>query len=384
MMQTVALAWHIFELTDSTFQVGLLAFCNFVPFLTLSFVGGAIADQVNRKRVLLVTQAVGLTITLSLVGVTLAGVVTAPVLFVFAILVGATRAFDAPARQAMIPNLVPREELTAALTLNTMLRQLATTIGPGIGGLLIGVAGLATAYAVNAVSFLAVFVALLAMGPVPQVAGAGGSRLKQMLGGVRFAMTERIILFLLAFDFFVVILGSTEALMPAFARDILAVGPKGLGLLYGAPAVGAIVGALVLGALGSGWRHVGIVLFVGFTFGLCIIGFGLTTSFALALGFLFFSGLVDVIGEVLRATIIQLRTPDEVRGRVTAMSSIFTGGGPQVGQLYSGTVAAFMGPAGAAVLGGFMVLSITVAFALDPVMRRPVDPEPVRLERAPA
>ena len=257
MMQTVALAWHIFELTDSTFQVGLLAFCNFVPFLTLSFVGGAIADQVNRKRVLLVTQAVGLTITLSLVGVTLAGVVTAPVLFVFAILVGATRAFDAPARQAMIPNLVPREELTAALTLNTMLRQLATTIGPGIGGLLIGVAGLATAYAVNAVSFLAVFVALLAMGPVPQVAGAGGSRLKQMLGGVRFAMTERIILFLLAFDFFVVILGSTEALMPAFARDILAVGPKGLGLLYGAPAVGAIVGALVLGALGSGWRHVG-------------------------------------------------------------------------------------------------------------------------------
>jgi MFS family permease len=203
-----------------------------------------------------------------------------------------------------------------------------------------------------------------------------------MLGGVKFAMTERIILLLLAFDFLVVILGSTEALMPAFARDILAVGPKGLGLLYGAPAVGAIVGALILGALGTGWRHVGIILFVGVTFGLCITGFGLTTSFALALAFLFVSGLVDVIGEVLRATIIQLRTPDEVRGRVTSMGSIFTGGGPQLGQLYSGTVASFIGPDGAAVAGGIAVVLVTGAFAFNPVMRRPVDAEPVSLEPA--
>ena len=384
MMQTIALAWHVFELTDSTFQVGLLAFSNFLPYLVLSFVGGAIADQMNRQRVLLVTQAAGMTVALSLVAVTLAGVVTAPMLFVFAVLVGMTRAFDGPARQALIPNLVPRQELTSALTLNTMLRQLATTVGPGIGGLLIGVAGVATAYAVNAVSFVAVFAALLAMRPVVQMPGTGGSRLRMMLGGVRFAMTERIILLLLAFDFLVVILGSTEALMPAFARDILEVGAEGLGLLYAAPAIGAIVGALILGALGTGWRHVGIVLLVGVSFGLCIIGFGLTTSFALALAFLFVSGLVDVIGEVMRATIIQLRTPDEVRGRVTAMSAIFTGGGPQLGQLYSGTIASFMGPAGAAVVGGIAVLMVTSAFALHPVMRRPVDPEPSALEPAPA
>jgi MFS family permease len=384
MMQTIALAWHMFELTDSTFNVGLLAFSNFLPYLVLSFVGGAIADQMNRRNVLLVTQAAGMAVALSLVTVTVAGVVTAPMLFVFAVLVGMTRAFDGPARQALIPNLVPRQELASALTLNTMLRQIATTVGPGVGGLLIGVAGVGTAYAVNAVSFIAVFAALLAMRPVAQMPGTGGSRLKMMLGGVRFAMTERIILLLLAFDFFVVILGSTEALMPAFARDILAVGPKGLGLLYGAPAVGAIVGALILGAMGTGWRHVGIVLLVGVVFGLCIIGFGLTTSFALALGFLFVSGLVDVIGEVMRATIIQLRTPDDVRGRVTAMSAIFTGGGPQVGQLNSGIVASFMGPAGAAVFGGIAVLVVTGAFALNPVMRRPVEAEPPALEPAPA
>jgi MFS family permease len=382
MMQTIALAWHVFELTDSTFQVGLLAFSNFLPYLFLSFVGGAIADQMNRRHVLLVTQAAGMAVALSLVAVTVAGVVTAPMLFVFAVLVGMTRAFDGPARQALIPNLVPREELASALTLNTMLRQIATTVGPGVGGLLIGVAGVGTAYAVNAVSFVAVFSALLAMRPVAQVFGTAGDRLHQMLGGVRFAMTERIILLLLAFDFLVVILGSTEALMPAFARDILEVGPEGLGLLYGAPAVGAIIGALILGALGTGWRHVGIVLLVGACFGMCVTGFGLTTSFALALAFLFVSGLVDVIGEVMRATIIQLRTPDEVRGRVTAMSSVFTGGGPQLGQLYSGTVASFLGPDGAAVAGGCLVLLVTATFALNPVMRRPVDAEPVALEPA--
>jgi MFS family permease len=384
MMQTIALAWHIFELTDSTFQVGLLAFCNFLPYLVLSFVGGAVADQVNRQRVLLITQAMGMTVAISLVAVTLSGVITAPMLFLFAVLVGVTRAFDGPARQALIPNLVPRDELTSALTLNTMLRQIAMTVGPGIGGLLIGVAGIATAYAVNAVSYVAVLAALLAMRPAAQVFGTAGNRLSLLLGGVRFALKERIILFLLAFDFLVVILGSTEALMPAFARDILAVGPEGLGLLYGAPAVGAIVGALILGALGTGWRHIGIVLLVGASFGLCIIGFGLTTSFALALAFLFVSGLVDVIGEVLRATIIQLRTPDEVRGRVTSMSTIFTGGGPQLGQLYSGTIASFMGPAGAAVAGGIAVLLITGAFALNPIMRRPVEAEPSVVEPATA
>jgi MFS family permease len=185
------------------------------------------------------------------------------------------------------------------------------------------------------------------------------------------------VLLLLSFDFLVVILGSTEALMPAFARDILEVGPEGLGMLYAAPAVGAIAGALVLGALGTGWRNVSIVLSVGACFGVCVLGFGLSTSFPLALVFLFVSGVVDVIGEIMRATIIQLRTPDEVRGRVTALSSIFTGGGPQIGQLHSGVVASFLGPAGAAVVGGLAVLSITGAYALKPAMRRPVEGSPV-------
>jgi len=371
MMQTITLAWHIFELTDSTFQVGLLAFAGFVPFIILSFVGGAVADRVNRKRVILVTQSASLTATLTLVTATVGGFVSPSLLYAIAFVIGGTRAFDAPARQALIPNLVPRSELGAALTLNTMLRQLATTIGPGLGGVLIGVAGVGTAYAVNATTFVAVIAALLLMRPVAQTPGAASSRVDLVLGGLRFVRREPIVLSLLALDFVVVVLGSTEALMPAFARDILEVGPEGLGLLYAAPAVGALVGALLLGAIGSGWRSIAIVLVVSAFFGLFVLGFGLSRFFPLALLFLLASGFVDVIGEVMRATIIQLRTPDEVRGRVTSLSVIFTAGGPQLGQLHSGVIASMAGPAGAAVIGGTAVLLAVSAFALKPTMRRP-------------
>ena len=370
MMQTVTLAWHMFVLTNSTFQVGLLAFAGFVPFLVLSFVGGAVADRINRKRVILVTQTGSLMATLTLAVATFGGFVSPGILYVVAFVIGSTRAFDAPARQALIPNLVPRDELTSALTLNTMLRQLATTIGPGMGGLLIGIAGAGTAYAVNATTFVAVIAALMLMGPVVQIRGATTSRIDLALGGLRFVRRERIILALLALDFCVVVLGSTDALFPAFGRDVLEVGPEGVGLLYSAPAAGAITGALILGAFGAGWRNISFVLVSSAFFGLFILGFGLTTAFPIALLLLFGSGVVDVIGEVMRATIIQLRTPDEVRGRVTSMSVIFTAGGPQVGQLYSGAIASITGPATAAVIGGSAVLVAVSLFALHPSMRR--------------
>ena len=372
-MQTVALAWHMFVLTDSTFQVGLLAFSGFVPFLVLSFVGGAIADRFDRKRIILVTQSVGLLATLVLVTATFGGFVSPGILYVIAFAIGGNRAFDAPARQALIPNLVPRAELGSALTLNTMLRQLATTVGPGLGGVLIGIAGVGAAYTLNAASFAAVIIALLLMHPVVQVRGASTSRAELVLGGLRFVRREPIVLSLLVLDFLVVVLGSTEALMPAFARDILAVGPEGLGFLYAAPAVGAIIGALILGAIGTGWRNLSIVLVTYSCFGLFILGFGLSTMFVLSLLLLFGSGFVDVIGEVMRGTIIQLRTPDEVRGRVTSLSVIFSAGGPQFGQFTSGVIASMAGPAGAAVIGGVAVVFVTGSFALNPMMRRRAD-----------
>ncbi|HEX5368757.1 MAG TPA: MFS transporter [Dehalococcoidia bacterium] len=375
MMQTVALAWHMFVLTDSTFQVGLLALSGFVPFLGLSFVGGAIADRFDRRRVILVTQSANLLATLALVTATFGGFVSPGILYGIAFAIGGNRAFDAPARQALIPNLVPRAELGAALTLNTMLRQLATTVGPGLGGILMGVAGVGAAYALNAASFAAVIVALLLMNPVVQLRGTSTSRAEMVLGGLRFVRGETIVLSLLVLDFLVVVLGSTQALMPAFARDILAVGPEGLGFLYAAPAIGAIVGALILGAIGTGWRNLSIVLVTYACFGVFILGFGLGTVFGISLLLLFGSGFVDVIGEIMRGTIIQLRTPDEVRGRVTSLSVIFSAGGPQVGQFSSGVIATMAGPAGAAVIGGAAVVFVTGLFALNPMMRRRADPD---------
>jgi len=218
-MQTVALAWHVLELTDSTFQVGLIAFFGIVPFLVLSLLGGAIADRLDRKKIILASQSATMLTTIVLVAATAAGFATPALIYAIAFVSGATRAFDAPARQALIPNLVPASELAGALTLNTMLRQMATIFGPGIGGVVIGLAGLSAAYAINAATFLAVIGALLLMGPVPGARQVSARGADLVLGGLRFARNEPVVLSLLSLDFLVTVLGSTRALLPALGRS---------------------------------------------------------------------------------------------------------------------------------------------------------------------
>src|SRR4051812_26578556 len=165
-MQIVAIAWHLFVLTNSTLNVGLLGIFGLVPFMGMSLVGGAVADRFDRKRVLITTQIISMTLAGGLMLATMAGVITPAVLYAYAFVAGLTRAFDAPARQSMIPNLVPPEELASALTLNTMFRQMATIVGPGLGGVVVGLAGLSTTYAINMVSFLALIGAVIAMDPI--------------------------------------------------------------------------------------------------------------------------------------------------------------------------------------------------------------------------
>ena len=194
------------------------------------------------------------------------------------------------------------------------------------------------------------------------------------MGGLRFVKSEPVVSSVLGLDFLVNILASTRVLFPVFAADILKVGPEVLGLLYAAPAAGAVFGALVLGAIGTKWRHPAFILLVSALFGLFTIGFGLSTYVVLSLAMLFGAGLADVIGEVMRSTLVQLRTPDEVRGRVTSLTVVFTGGGPQLGQLQSGALASAVGPMEAAVFGGVAVLLSVGAFCFNPHMRRqPID-----------
>jgi MFS family permease len=195
------------------------------------------------------------------------------------------------------------------------------------------------------------------------------------LGGLRYVRGEPVVLSILCLDWLVNLLGSTRVLMPVFARDILEVGPEGLGLLYAAPAAGAVAGALILGTIGVRWRHPAVILLVSAGFGAFIIGFGVSTIFPLSLLMLAGTGLMDVVGEVMRSTIVQLRTPDELRGRVTSLTIIFTNGGPQLGQLQGGAIASTVGPVEAAVFGGAGVLISATAFALNRHMRTaPAEP----------
>lgn len=368
-MQQVAIAWQLFNLTDSTFQVGLVAAFGIAPFLAMSFVGGTIADRFDRRRIMLITQSWTMVNALLLLIATLADVITPGIIYGLAFMMGLSRSFDGPARQSLIPNLVPRDELANALTMNTMLRQLATVAGPGMGGIVLGLFGVAAAYAINSILVLSIIGALLLMDPI-KVAPRGSARGLQMaLGGLRYVKSEPVVLSILCLDWLVNLLGAMRVLLPVFARDILEVGPEGLGLLYAAPAAGAVTGALVLGAVGVRWRHPAVILMSCMAFGAFIVGFGVSTYFPLSLFMLFGTGLMDVIGEVMRSTIVQLRTPDELRGRVTALTIIFTNGGPQLGQLQNGAIATTLGPVEAAVFGGLGVMLSTTFFIFNRHMR---------------
>jgi MFS family permease len=368
-MQQVAIAWQLFILTDSTLNVGLVALFGLVPFIGMSLVGGAFADRFDRKRILITTQVTSMALSCCLLAVTLADIATPAMIYAYAFAAGLTRAFDAPARQAMIPNLVPPEELANALTLNTMFRQVATIIGPGIGGVVVEVFGLEAAYACNVASFLALIGALLIMDPIEGMRRSTRGGLALALGGFNFVRRDKLVLSVLTMDFLVTALGSLRALMPVFARDILQMGAGGLGLLYAAPAAGALVGTLILGATAGGWRRPSVILVSSALFGLCTLGFGLSTYVPLSLLLLFGTGLTDVVGEVLRSTLVQLRTPDELRGRVTALNTVFATGGPQLGQFWNGALGAAIGAADAAVMAGALVLLTVAGYSFNRELR---------------
>ena len=376
--QQVAIAWHLYELTNSPFHLGLVGAFSTVPFIVLSFVGGAIADKFDRKRIMLTTQALTMCVPLVLLAATLTGHVSPALIYALSFMSGMTRAFDAPARQALIPNLVPQEDLAKALTLNTMLRQLATIVGPNVGGIILGFFGFAVSYAVNAVTFMAIIGALLIMDPLPPIPKNTRKPLELAMGGFRFVRGEPVVMSILCMDFLINILGSVRALFPVFAEEVLNLGPQALGLMYSAPAIGAVTGGVILGAVGTRWRHPAIILVTAAGFGLFTAGFGLAGSYPVALLMLFGTGFMDVVGEILRTTIVQIRTPDELRGRVTSFTVIFTNGGPQLGNFQAGTLASLLGPVEAVAIGGAGVLLTVAGFGFNRHMRTmPPEPRPV-------
>ena len=342
-MFVVGIGWQIYDITRSPLALGLLGLSRAVPLVIFALGAGVIADAMDRRRLMLVCQVVMLALSAALGLWTVRGLdIVWPVYLVVA-LASAARTFETPARQALVPALVPRQHLTNALSLNVLNGQAATVIGPSLAGVVIANLGVAAVYWLDALSYLAVIGSLVFMRVRPEPHAGTSVSLRAALDGIRFLRSEPIILSTMLLDFIATFFGSALTLLPLFARDILRVGPEGLGLLYAAPSAGAVIAGIWM-SLVAGSRRQGLLLLAAvMAYGLCTTVFGLSTSFWLSLLMLGGVGAADTISTVIRNTIRQLRTPDELRGRMVSVNMLFFMGGPQLGEFEAGVVARLAG-----------------------------------------
>jgi MFS family permease len=353
----LALPYQVYHQTGSTLAIAGLTLFQLVPILVFSLGAGSIADAVDRRRLLRITQLGLMSTSLVLAILALQPAVPLPVLFAVAFVASAFGSMDQPARSSSVPRLVARERLPAAIALNQLNFQIASVLGPTIAGILIATIGLAGAYFVDVLSFSASFLALFRISPLPPLVRGARPGLTAIREGLRFAWERRVILATYVIDLDAMIFGMPQSLFPALALDVFHVGPTGFGLLAAAPSVGALLGALL-----SGWvsrvRRVGMAVIVAVgIWGVAITLFGLSTfSFALAFVFLAIAGAADVISAVFRATIVQLAAPDELRGRVSSINILVVTSGPRLGDIEAAAVASAIGTQLSVVSGGVLCL----------------------------
>lgn len=354
-MQVWALFWHIRTLTDQPIALGGVGLARILPIIIFSLVGGAIADALNRRRVLFLTQTIMALVALLLAWLTLIEEISIWHIYLLTALQAVAISFDSPARQALVPNLVPARDLPNAFSLTSIARQTGAIVGPALSGLVIAYWGQAFTYLINAVTYLAVIVALVLMGSVAQEALPVKRKVVSLTSiqeGITFIFNHPIILSTMLLDFFATFFSSARTLMPIFARDILNVGAIGYGWLSAAESIGAMTAALIISQMVE-IRHQGKV-FLGSVvlFGLATVGFGLSRTFVLSMLALIVIGASDSVSTIIRNTIRQLQTPDYIRGRMTSVNQIFFMGGPQLGEVEAGLVAQFFGAPFAVVSGG--------------------------------
>jgi MFS family permease len=377
MMQTAAILWHVSLLVSPErrgLALGLVGLVRVLPIVSFSLLSGVVADAVDRRRLMLVTQSAMALLAGVLAWLTFRGLATAWPIYALAALTSAAGAFDAPARQALIPNLVPRRDLPNALSLNTIVFQAASVTGPSLGGLMIGAFGVGWVYIFNALSFLAVIAGLLMMRDVSSAPAAGGGdiSLRAAGDGLRFVFASPMIRSTMLLDFFATFFSSATALLPIFAQDILRVGAHGYGLLYAAPSAGALVASVAMvREVDRIDRRGATLLWAVAAYGLSTVVFGLSGSFWLTFACLAVSGAADTVSMVLRNVIRQLETPDHLRGRMTGVNMVFFMGGPQLGELEAGLVANGFGAVASVVSGGIGSLVATGWVAAStPALRR--------------
>jgi len=360
-MQSAALLWHVSLLVSPEkkgLALGAVGLVRVVPVVVFSMLSGVVADAWNRRRLMVFTQTGMALAALALAELAFRGLSTVWPIYALAAVSSAVGAFDLPARQALVPMLVPREHLPNAISLNTVMFQLASVVGPGLGGLVIAVSGVGWVYLLNAFSFAFVLVALLMMRNVPaREPSQAGSRddvsLHAALEGLRFVFRSPLIRSTMLLDFFATFFSSATALLPIFAQDILHVGAEGYGWLYAAPSAGAIVTSAAMIPLTDRIRRAGPTLLwaVG-GYGLATIVFGLSHSFWLTFFCLAMTGATDTVSMIIRNVVRQLETPDRLRGRMIGVNMVFFMGGPQLGEFEAGLVANWLGGVVSVVSGG--------------------------------
>jgi MFS family permease len=370
-IQYLVLGWLIYDLTHDPLQLGLAGLAEIIPFLSVIWLSGPLADRFNRKKIIILTNC------LFLVGYTFIGISIhqagpeqkSLVLFLYysmIILVGFTRGFFGPSSQAIVPTLVPTEHFANATTWNTSVFHLASVVGPALGGLLYAAGGKEYTFLIVFAFLLIGLFCMLMMHYPGNQPNAQQKRLpifQQLKTGIKFVFSNQVIIGSLTLDLFAVLFGGAVALLPVFAADVLKCGPEGLGLLRSAPASGALLMAWFL-VMVPPEKNAGKALLLSVAgFGLCMIGFALSTNFFLSLLLLFMSGALDNISVVIRQTVVQMRTPDHMRGSVAAVNSIFIGMSNEIGAFESGLAAKLLGLIPSVIIGGLVTIGVVGATA---------------------
>lgn len=366
----VAIGWLVYDRTRNPFDLGLVGLFQFLPMLVLTLLAGHVADQFDRRRIALVCQVIE-AVAMAVIAVGLwQGWLATWGIFVMVAVLGAAQAFERPAMAALLPGIVPAAQLQTAVATSTSVMQTAMILGPAIGGLLYG-AGEVVPFLASAMFFLVAGYNVLAIEPPATLPTRTPITMESVFAGVAFIKSRPIMLGAISLDLFAVLLGGATALLPVYARDILHAGPWALGFLRMAPAVGAVAMALYLARFPL--RHrVGVTMLLAVAvFGVATLVFAYSTDIALSIAMLVLLGASDTISVVVRSSLVQLLTPDHMRGRVNAVNSLFIGTSNQLGEFRAGVFGGFMGPVAAVAFGGIGTIAVVLIWArLFPALRK--------------
>jgi len=361
-IMSVSVGWQIYDITRDPLDLGFVGLAQFLPPLLLVLVTGLVADTFNRRLIMGICLGLEMLCAAALVVFTLSSPTVVWPVFVILAGLGVARAFFNPSADALAPNLLPKQALSHGISLNSMSWQVATIVGPVAGGLLYGIGG-TVAYGTAAALIGVAIILVIMIGAVPQKNHAQETSLATLLAGFKFIRHEKIVLGAISLDLFAVLLGGAVALMPVYARDILEVGPWGLGLLRAAPGIGAILMVLWLSKFPIR-DNAGIILFLFVAgFGFFTVVFGLSTWVPLSIAALALMGACDMVSVYVRETLLQLWTPDEVRGRVNAVNRVFIGASNELGEFRAGVVAAWIGAVAAVTIGGAGTIGVAALWA---------------------